>query len=200
MDLNDVAREMTTYMQQMSDTGLCHLRGGNCAMRIGPNRLAVTRTRTAKEKLTADHLLELPINSTDPVPEASVNLQLHRLIFQKTDADVVLHGHPYHAALLSYFTEEIRPIDDNGFMYLGSRIQVIAQPGLRQWSAIYEKLSDALTQAPVVVLRWHGSYAIAENFARAYHLTQAIDTSARFIMDVKEKSERFGPPTLPHYI
>ena len=199
MNLDAIAREMTDYMRLMTETGMCHMRGGNCAMRTGPDQLVVTRTKTAKEQLTPDHLMVLPIHSTEPVPEASVNLSLHRLVFQKSDAKVVLHGHPYHAALLSYFTDTIEPIDENGVSYLGPRIRVLAPPGFKQWSAIDAAMSDALTEAPVAVLRWHGSYALGDGFAQAFHRTQALDSAARFIIDVARHRSVLGQPTLPGY-
>ena len=200
MNLDDIGREMTVCMRLMTDTGLCHMRGGNCAMRTGPDELVVTRTKTAKEELTAEHLMRLPIHSNEPAPGASVNLSLHRSIFRKTGANVVLHGHPYHATLRSYFTDAIAPIDENGLSYLAPRIRVIAPPGLRQWAAIDEAMSDALTEAPVAVLRWHGSFAIGDGFAEAFHRTQALDTAARLIIDVARHRATLGTPTYPAYV
>ncbi len=200
MNLDAIGQEMTHYMRLMTETGLCHMRGGNCAMRTGPDELVITRTKTAKEELKPEHLMRLPIHSDEPVPEASVNLSLHRRIFRKTDAQVVLHGHPYHATLLSYFTDVIAPIDENGISYLGPRIQVHAPPGFKQWSAIDDTLSDALVEAPVAVLRWHGSYAIGDGFAQAFHRTQALDTAARLIVDVARHRGILGTPELPGYV
>lgn len=199
MDLDAIGREMTAYMRLMTETGLCHLRGGNCAIRTGPDELVVTRTKTAKEELTAEHLMRVSIRSDEPVPGASVNLSLHRRIFRKTNAKVVLHGHPYHAALLSYFADTIVPIDENGLSYLAPRIRVVAPPGFKQWSAVDEDMSDALVEAPVAVLKWHGSYAIGDGFAEAFHRTQALDSSARFIIDIARCSASLGRPTYPAY-
>ena len=200
MDLDAIANEMTEYMQLMTVTGLCHLRGGNCAVRLDEETLVVTRTRTAKEKLTADHLLRADIHSDAPVPGASVNLSLHRMIFRKTDARAVLHGHPYHAALLSFFCDRITPIDENGLSYLNGEIEVIQPPGFKQWGPIDQPLSDALTRVPAVVMKWHGSYTIGTSLAEAFHRTQALDSTARFILDVARLESSLGPATLPDYV
>ena len=51
----------------------------------------------------------------------------------------------------------------------------------------------------MAVLRWHGSHAIADGFARAFHLTQAIEFSARMIVDSAACEKHLGPPMLPSY-
>lgn len=200
MDLDTIADDMTEYMRLMAVTGLCHLRGGNCAVRVDDDTLVVTRTKTAKEKLTADHLLSADIHSDAPVPGASVNLSLHRLIFRKTDAKAVLHGHPYHAALLSYFCDRIAPIDENGLSYLTGEIEIIQPPGFKQWAPIDQPLSDALTRVPAVMMKWHGSYTIGASLAEAFHRTQALDSTARFILDVARLEPALGQAVLPDYV
>ena len=84
-------------------------------------------------------------------------------------------------------------------MYQGERVRVVTPPGLMQWSAVEPEMADALPEAPVVVLRWHGSYVIADSFARAFHLTQAIDFSARMIIDIAACEKHLYSPMLPSY-
>lgn len=200
MNLDQIATEMTSYMRLMAETDLCHLRGGNLAVRTGDDEFVVTRTKTAKENLTRDNLMVLAISSDEPEPEASVSTSLHRLIFRKTDATAVIHAHPYNATLLSFFTEQIRPIDENGVLYLGQEVEVVAPPGFKEWSAVDEKISDALTRAPAAVLRWHGCYAIGDSFGRAFQKVQALDWASRFILDTERLKGGLGDPTYPAYV
>ncbi len=200
MDLDQIANEMTSYMRLMAETDLCHLRGGNLAIRTGDDEFVVTRTKTSKENLRPDNLMVLAVNSDEAEPEASVSTSLHRLIFRKTDATAVIHAHPYNATLLSFFTEQIKPIDENGVLYLGPEVQVVAPPGFKEWSAVDDKISDALTLAPAAVLRWHGCYAIGDSFGRAFQKVQALDWASRFILDTERLKGGLGEPTYPDYV
>jgi L-fuculose-phosphate aldolase len=199
MDMDALASEMTKFMMLMTETGLCHLRGGNCAVRVADDEFVLTRHQTAKEKLGREHLVAARIWSDDDVPDASVNVQLHRQVFRRTDARVVLHGHPYHAALLSYFQTEIWPLDENSLSYIGSPIRVVAAEGFKQWKPIESELADALCHVPAVVLRWHGGYTIGKDFGEAFNRMQALDQAARFIIDVERLGAVLGPPRLPPY-
>ena len=91
MDLDQIANEMTSYMRLKAETDLCHLRGGNLAIRTGDDEFVVTRTKTSKENLRPDNLMVLAVNSDEAEPEASVSTSLHRLIFRKTDAVSYTH-------------------------------------------------------------------------------------------------------------
>lgn len=202
-DRSELAESMSEVMRLMAATGLCHLRGGNCAVRVtddGRDAVALTRTKSRKEALAPEDVVVATLDSDEPVEGASVNLALHRMVLRATDAGAILHGHPHHAVLLSYYRDSIVPVDENSVSYVGAEIPIVTQPGYRQWAAAEPELAEALTRVPAVVLRWHGAYTIGTDLGEAFSRMQAVDSAARFILDLARLESRLGEPIPPPFL
>ncbi|GIT09406.1 MAG: hypothetical protein CM1200mP30_30360 [Pseudomonadota bacterium] len=55
---------------------------------------------------------------------------MHRAIYRKTDAKAIIHAHPYHASLLSFYIDEIRPLMKMDYSIWGERLKGVAQRSL----------------------------------------------------------------------
>ena len=120
-EIEQIANEMALYSDLLVDSGLLHLKGGNYSVRLGKD-LVITPTKCFKKDLVPEKLLRAKIDSDEKVENASSVLSMHRAIYRKTDAQSVIHAHPYYASLLSFYIDEIRPVDENGKLYLGPLI------------------------------------------------------------------------------
>jgi len=198
-DIERIAQEMALYADMLVNAGLLHLKGGNFSARVGDD-LVITRTRCFKQDLVPERLVCAPIYLDSPVEGASSTLSMHRAIYRKTDAQAIMHAHPYHPALLSYYLDEILPLDENGLIYLGPRVPIVAAPGYMRWEEVSEEMADSLVTCPASVLRWHGTFTRGDCMASAFHYTQAVETAARFVYDLLRNEGRLGKAAYPPYV
>ena len=198
-DIERIAKDMATYTDMLVSSGLLHLKGGNCSARLGDD-LIITRTKSFKQDIVAERLIRAPIDSDESVEHASSTLSMHRWIYRKTDAQVVIHAHSYYTALVSFYVDEFRVVDDNGLIYLGPRVPIVAAPELWGWSKVDREIADALVDCPVAILKWHGPFAKGDSMAQAFHNIQAMETAARFYMDLWRLKDVIGKPQFVPYI
>jgi L-fuculose-phosphate aldolase len=133
----------------------------------------------------------------DATPWASSALPIHRAIYRTTSANAVVHAHPYHATLLTFFRDAIEPIDENGLIYLGPKVAVIAAPMRNAWNLVADELARGIAEAGVVMLKWHGSFAAGDTLDQAMHKARAVEDAARFLIDVPRVGQWLGPATMP---
>jgi L-fuculose-phosphate aldolase len=193
-DIEKIAAEMATYTDMLVSSGLLHLKGGNCSARLGDD-LIITRTKSFKQDIVAERLIRARIDSDDPVEHASSTLSMHREIYRKTDAQAVIHAHSYYTALVSFYVDEFRIVDDNGLIYLGPTVPIVAAPKHWGWAEVDGEIAEALVDHPVVILKWHGPFAKGDSMAQAYHNIQAMESAARFYMDIWRLKDVIGEPT-----
>jgi L-fuculose-phosphate aldolase len=198
-ELERIALEMSTYSDMLVNQGLLHLKGGNLSARLVED-LVITRTRSLKEDIVAEKLIVAPIFTDEPVDNASSTLSMHRAIYRKTSAKAILHAHPYHPTLLSYYRDGFSPLDENGLIYLGKFVPSVTAPGFMAWEEIDEAMADALATCPAAILRWHGVFTIGTSLAEAFHYIQAVETAARFAYDLLRQEGKLGQPDFPHYV
>tara|TARA_B100002049_G_scaffold162233_1_gene121482 strand:- start:124 stop:753 length:630 start_codon:yes stop_codon:yes gene_type:complete len=198
-ELNKIAEEMANYSDMLVESGLLHLKGGNYSVRLGKD-LIITPTKCFKKDLVPEKLLCAKVDSDEEVKNASSVLSMHRAIYRKTDAKAIIHAHPYYASLLSFYIDEIRPLDENGLLYLGRQIQVVAAQKFMQWYEVDEDMANAMIDCPVAILKWHGAFAKGDTLAQAFHNTQALESTARFYWDIWRNKSTLPKPQLPDYI
>lgn len=194
-ELARLSAEVAKYADRLVAFGQLPWFGGNNSVRIG-DRLLITRTSTVRgaREGRSQTVLTGIFEDDEQTPWASTALPIHRAIYKATDAQAVIHAHPYHATLLSFFVDAIEPIDENGRIYLGDRVDVVAAPQRNGWNLVADELAAALGRAPVVVLKWHGTFAIGASLSEALHAARAIEDAARFIVDVPKLKRSFGAP------
>ena len=198
-ELKQIVEEMALYSDMLVESGLLHLKGGNYSVRLGKD-LIITPTKCFKKDLIPEKLLRAKVDSDDQVKNASSVLSMHRAIYRKTDAQAIIHAHPYYTSLLSFYIDEIRPVDENGLLYLGPLIKVVAAPKFMQWSEVDEDMANAMIDCPVAILKWHGAFAKGDTLAQAFHNTQALESTARFYWDIWRHRSMLHQPKLADYI
>jgi L-fuculose-phosphate aldolase len=196
-DQDGVAEQVLGYARRLVDLGQLPWFGGNNSVRMG-DQLLITRTsllggREGNRQTVVTGIFE----DDDATPWASSALPIHRAIYRTTSAKAIVHAHPYHATLLTFFRDSIEPIDENGLIYLGSRVAVIAAPKRNAWNLVADELAAGIGEAGVVMLRWHGSFAAGDTLDQAMHKARAVEDAARFIIDVPRLEQWMGSPTMP---
>src|SRR5512136_2012107 len=87
--------------RSLFNRGLVSSQSGNLSIRMG-DRLIITRRGSNLGALEEKDLVETGISKNDrATPMASVELPVHRAIYQHTQARAIVHAHPPHVTALS---------------------------------------------------------------------------------------------------
>lgn len=186
-----IAEEIDFFARRLVDLDLLEWYGGNISVRLGDD-LLINQTRAISPERGAMPAARTGICRDDEnTPWASSALAIHRAIYRRTDAQVVIHAHPRHATLLSFFVDEIVPVDENGMLYVGPGVKVVAAPELYGWNLVADELAEALLDRKAVVLKWHGSFAVGQTLDEAMHATRGLNHAAEFILRLKQHAAHF---------
>ena len=165
--------------------GLITSHSGNISVREG-NTIYITKTGSMLGFLTEEDIIKVDIDPTEKDSEASRELIVHRAIYQKTDAKAIIHAHPVHMVSLSFnLHNEFTPIDSEGELFIGTVPIVDALiPSASQELA--DKVSDAMKNSDIVVVRRHGSFIKSHNLDKALQLTSDLEYCAKIFTLVKK--------------
>jgi L-fuculose-phosphate aldolase len=131
--------------------------------------------------LQESDLIETGISRNDrSTPLASIELPVHRAIYQETTALAIVHAHSPHAIALSLTETEIMPTDAEGLSIAG-RVPVLGWHMQVKPGALADIISQALQQHRIVMVHGHGSFAIGQLLEEAHNCTTMLEESCRII-------------------
>lgn len=190
--------EIIEFSRMLVERDLLEYKGGNLSVRLDDDSMLVTRRGMRKGIPSQGDIIRTLISSDDEgAAVASSALEVHRAIYQKTDARAVVHAHPSNVVSLSFFMDEFRPIDENGLLYLGRSVRIVPAPSLFGWNLAAEQYGDSLIECPVTVEKWHGTFARGLDLGEAFHRTRAVEFSASHLIRVRQLTSLFGEPVMP---
>ena len=166
--------------RELSNSNLSSSQSGNLSIRMG-DRLIITRRGCNLGCLEEHDLIETGINKNDRcTPLASVELAVHRAIYQRTPAMSIIHAHPLHAIALSLTEQEIIPNDTEGLSIMGP-VPVLGWNMEVKPGGLADIIGQALNQHKVVMIHGHGSFAIGQLLEEAHSYTAQLEESCRVI-------------------
>jgi L-fuculose-phosphate aldolase len=184
------------YSKLLVEYGLLEFKGGNLSVRVDDHDMLITRRSVAKAIPSPEDIVRTSIDyEDDGAYAASSAMEVHRAIYQKTDARAVIHAHPGMTVSLSFFLDELVPIDENGLLYLRPKVSVVAPPTLFGWNRVADDMADCLRDENVVVQKWHGTFAKGSDLADAFHRTRAVEFMSGHLIRVAQLRQYFGEPT-----
>jgi L-fuculose-phosphate aldolase len=164
--------------------GLVSSNSGNLSIRLG-ERLIITRRSTGLGSLLEHDLIETGISKNDRnTPLASIELAVHRAIYQETPTLAVVHAHPPHAVALSLTETEIVPIDTEGLSMVG-RVPVLGWHMEVKPGGLADIIARALKQHRIIMVHGHGSFAIGQLLEEAHNYTTTLEESCQVICLLK---------------
>ncbi len=126
-------------------------------------------------------LIETGISKNDrSTPLASVELAVHRAIYQQTPALALIHAHPPYAIALSLVETEIIPSDVEGLAII-NRVPVLGWNMEVSVGGLADIIAQALKQHRIVMVHGHGSFAIGQLLDEAHNCTTALEESCQII-------------------
>jgi len=137
-------------------------------------------------------LIETGVCKNDrSTPLASIELAVHRAIYQETPALAVVHAHPPHAVALSLVETEIVPNCAEGLAMI-DRVPVLGWHMEVRPGGLADIIARALKQHRIVMVHGHGSFAIGQLLEEAHDCTATLEESCQVICLLK--SLRIGVP------
>ena len=179
-----ILSQFQTVGRDLFTKGLVSSHSGNLSIRLG-ERVIITRRNSRLGCLEEHDLIETGVNKNDRnTPLASIELAVHRAIYQETLASAIVHAHPPHAVALSLTETEVVPIDTDGRSLLG-RVPVLGWHMEVKPGGLAEMIAQALKQHRIVMVHGHGSFAIGQLLEEAHSYTTAFEESCQVICLLK---------------
>ena len=166
--------------RSLFNRGLVSSQSGNLSIRMG-DRIIITRRGSNLGDLQEKDLVETGINKNDrATPLASIELPVHRAIYQQTQARAIVHAHPTHAVALSMYDKEICSSYLEDFCALGA-VPVVGWGVEVKPGSLAEAISGALKDHRIVVVRGHGSFAIGQLLDEAFNCTTGLEEACEIL-------------------
>jgi L-fuculose-phosphate aldolase len=169
--------------QNLFSQGLVCSHSGNLSIRLGEN-IIITRRGSQLGCLEENDLIETGISKNSrATPLASIELPVHRAIYQQTSAQAIVHAHPPHAVALSMAETEIVP-NAEGLSVIG-RVPVLGWHMEITPGGLVDIIAQALRQHRIIMVYGHGSFAVGQLLEEAYSFTTALEEDCRVICLLK---------------
>jgi L-fuculose-phosphate aldolase len=187
-----ILTQFQTVGHELFTNGLVSSHSGNLSIRLG-ERLTITRRNCRLGCLEEHDLIETGLNKNDRnTPLASIELAVHRAIYQATSASAIVHAHPPHSVALSLTETEIVPIDTEGMSLLG-KVPVLGWNMEVKPGGLADVIAQALKQRRIVMVHGHGSFAIGQLLEEAQNYTTSLEESCQVICLLKSLQGESAP-------
>jgi L-fuculose-phosphate aldolase len=182
-------REIAFWGKKLEESGLTSSRFGNISVRT-KNGLVIKRTGVMLGDINSpDDVVEVGLQLSDPLGEASTETQSHRTIYLNTDARAIIHAHPPFAIVESLLQKDtVTPLDSEGLPFLGTIPIVDGATGEELlWDNITRMLKSGKYKG--FINRGHGSFAYGPDLKDCFNTTAMIEHSCkiRYYYDLAKK-------------
>ena len=171
-------REIIQVGKHLYQNRLAVAKSGNLSARLDEENILITATGTSLGNLKQKDIVKVNLNSGKVCGgiKPSSELPLHTLVYKNFASKVVIHSHP--PLINGYFavTSDLKAMTFETKFYLGV-VPVIEQDTPTVTKP--ESVISALKTNNLVVLKNHGTVAIADKFADALNLTEALEEAVR---------------------
>lgn len=180
-------RQISDAGEKLLALGINTTHSGNVSIR-GENEIYITRTGSRLDRLSESDIIPVPLNE-ETQGIASVELPMHRAIYQGTSYKAILHAHPPHTIVFSLLEDSILPVDNEGFYFLGE-IPVLKPKEVSGSVETGKLLAETFRDGPhVAIVRGHGSFAVGENLEEALHWTSTLERACQMGYILRTVSE-----------
>ncbi len=178
MSEQELRREIIQVGNRLYQAGLAVAKSGNLSAKLDAENILITASGTFLGQLQESDILKINLAHPQASGERkpSSELPLHSLVYANFAAQVVIHCHP--PLINGYFAvaDKLKALSFETKFYLGE-IPVISQ--LTPTVTDPLPVIAALKLNNLVVLKNHGTIAIADKFADALSLTEALEEAVK---------------------
>jgi len=172
--------EFVEVGRELYEQGLNHAASGNLSILKGDS-IYITRHDSRLGRLKYEDIVRVNLNDERRDKEASIEVKVHRAIYQRTSWKAIVHAHPIWCTALSLKQNRIVPIDAEGFYYLPEIpvVEVIDTIGTK---GLVEMVPKYLEKYKVIMVKGHGSFAASDSLSEASKLTAVLEKSSEIII------------------
>lgn len=174
-------RELVAFtMGRLYKRGLTTATGGNVSMRSG-DYMFITPSGKDKESLTYKDIAILNVETGEQIGTSfklSIESQMHREIYLKTDASAVVHSHPTFASLFSALNEKINTHIIAETYYLLDEVVKVPYE-LMGTKALADKVSEYAKSSCALLLENHGALTTGKTLLSAFDRMEVLEQSAK---------------------
>lgn len=182
--------------KKIVQSGLVEANFGNISVRSASgNSFIITKTGTALDEIGVSDIIEVPVYNSeeDTLAEPAVSAAIektassetpvHRRIYRKTEAKVIIHAHCPYSVVMSILEHEagngsIVPVDSEGKLFLKEIPIVAGGIGSAELAEnAVAAFKDGKTKGVVVL--GHGTIAVGETLEEAYNITAQLEHAAK---------------------
>lgn len=171
-------KEIIAVGQRLYATGLAVAKSGNLSARLDNDNILITGSGTCLGRLEESDIVKVDLMSSkfEGAKNPSSELPLHSLVYKNFPAQVVIHCHP--PLINGYFAvaKTLKAMSFETKFYLGD-IPVVPQETPTVVDLV--PVIQALKTNNLVVLKNHGTVAIADKFADALNITEALEEAVK---------------------
>jgi L-fuculose-phosphate aldolase len=176
----------------LSVSGAVTSHGGNISTSDGSS-IWITRTGAMLGRLTPGDIQQVNWAPGPPDQNASMELLVHRAMYQAYAACVtqagqpfspraIVHAHTKYTVFRSLVTDVIEPIDSEGKILLGEKIPVLNADKTVASEEVAALMAQQVTAGvAVAVVRGHGPFAWADSLENAFRLISCLEYSAEIL-------------------
>ena len=178
MSEQELKGEIIKVGKRLYACGLAVAKSGNLSVRLDENNILITATGTSLGELKEEESVKIDLVSGKSSGnfKPSSEFLLHSLVYKNFPAKVVMHCHP--PLINGYFAvaKTLKAMSFETKFYLGD-VPVIPQetPTVTDTAPVIA----ALKTNNLVVLKNHGTIAIADKFSDALGLTEALEEAVK---------------------
>ena len=174
----EIKKEIINVGKRLYDVGLAVARSGNISARIDDEYIFITATGTSLGNLKYKDIVKVNLITGKVCGDIkpSSELPLHSLVYKNFKALVVIHCHP--PLINGYFAValDLKALIFETKLYLGN-VPVVKQDTPTVTKP--EEVISALKTNNLVVLKNHGTVAIADKFIDALAFTEALEEAVK---------------------
>jgi len=171
-------KELIHYGKKMVQSGLVDSHFGNVSKRVG-DKMLISTTGSMLDELEGQ-IVEVPINEESSIDMvASTLIGTHRMIYQRTSALALLHGHPKFCVIISLLYDEadvIKP-EDMESKYILHEIPIVE--GAEGTVELAENVSRALSDHKAVIIRDHGAFTRGATVDEAFVYLSCVEHACK---------------------
>ncbi|ADR19386.1 class II aldolase/adducin family protein [Calditerrivibrio nitroreducens] len=152
---------------------------GNLSIKVS-DELFITKTGTMLDELSEDDIVKVNLfekGEFDSV--ASSELIVHRMIYQKTSANAVMHTHSLYSILMGNTAFDYLKIDTGEALPFLNTIPIVQGKSGSEELAL--TVSNALENFNLVIVKDHGVFAKGENLKSCFIYISALEHYCKYI-------------------
>jgi L-fuculose-phosphate aldolase len=177
-------KQIVLFGRLMHRRGLVAATDGNISVRLGPDRILITRSGINKGFLTANDLVvtDQAGKPVDDSPKPSSEILLHLKVYElRPDVEAIIHAHPPLAVALTIAGISLAdPILPEVVLTMGKiPTAPYATPSSPEGPAAIENL---ITNHEALLLERHGSLTVGRTLERCYNLLEKIEHAAQVVL------------------